>query len=753
MFGDAAASSEDLKYGALDAIPAFRGLTTAARKGYDEFKLLGKGYDALSSSIKMNKILTEEKFLGAGRSELERAMQKIQSQYSSRLTRLAGTLSVLGAGGPGDKSFTQSNFYRGQQQKAYKDLLAQGLISRGIDEKQADDFVAQLRINLPGRGGDPTNIVSVGRSSILGEGDNYYSQLLARYKTVKGGKTFEQSVISASGGSSPEQFMRQVIEDANSSFLSREFKLTLKGKIEKEWNSFYRNDLGDIASTILKPSKENFYDFVGPLSSAKQQFLQRKTAQILGIKLKNDEGRLVSDQVIKNKLSERGFNPNNFNDLKDFLIEKRKMSLGLFGGGTSIFGLKPILIDEAIQEGRFKYLPANQQKIIGEMAGRMAINDPVSKSIGFSQLDGLYKTRSGQTIDFSSIKSAFTNTASFFASEFQIPIIKLNPADLFGYRSFSEMARRGPLQYTPGRTVQPFGALPNTKADFYMWHSTGGMFGLKGKVTAYSTNNESGAVFGTTLKGTYRAVATNSTEMLSKHARFSSGLDGETIYDVSGDPKSRFLTRVFGNDVAGKKRALGFKRAMSIDAEQPNSIFGLLSRFQKRNSDINNPSVLGRLVSGEEVEYRAGSTVKKMRLRSEGGRVGVVDETGAAVAGIDETKLLRAYDDVRRATFTYGLNDRAMKAMEGDDLIDNLFTFAGRRVSDISTPQQAMEFYESIRSAIPIIKARAKSAGVDPRVIEQSFSRIQKIAVEGNLSATSALAQRSPYHYNKIRSI
>lgn len=133
----------------------------------------------------MNKILTEEKFLGAGRSELERAMQKIQSQYSSRLTRLAGTLSVLGGGGPGDKTFTQSAFYQGQQQKAYKDLLAKGLISRGIDEKQADDFVAQLRINLPGRGGDATNVVSIGRSSILGKGDDYYSQLIARYKTVK----------------------------------------------------------------------------------------------------------------------------------------------------------------------------------------------------------------------------------------------------------------------------------------------------------------------------------------------------------------------------------------------------------------------------------------------------------------------------------------------------------------------------------------------------------------------------------------
>lgn len=693
----------------------------------------------------MNEILKETKFLGAGRSELERAMQKIQSQYSSRLTRLSGTLSILGAGGPNDKSFTRSAFHKGQQQTAYKDLLAQGLVSRGIAEKQADDFVSQLKIILPGRGGDITNIVSIGRSSIQGEGDDYFTQLLARYRTVKGGKEFNQSVVASAGGSSPEQFMKEVIQDANASFLSREFKNTLNNKIKNQWNTFIRNDLADISSTILKPNKENFYEFIGPLSSAKQQFLQRKTAQILGINLKDDEGRLVADNVIRKQLANRGFNPNNFNELKDFLIEKRKMSLGLFGNGTNLFGLKPILVDEAIQEGRFKYLPANQQKIIGELAGRMAINDPVSKSIGFSKLDGLYKSRSGQVLDFSSIKSSFANTASFFASEFQIPIIKLNPADLFGYRSFAEMARRGPLQYTPGRTVQPFGELPNSRADFYMWHSTGGMFGLKGKVTAYSTNNESGAIFGQVLNGTYRAVPTNSTEMLSKHARYGSGMDGERIYDVSGDPKSRFLSRVFGNDVAGKKRALGFKRAMSIDAEQPNSIFGLLSRFQKRNRDINNPKIIGRLVTGEEVEYRSGSTVKKMRMqRDASGKLGVVDETGAAVPGIDEANILRAYDDVRRSIFTYGLSDRVMKQMEDDSVFGSLFEFAGKKVTQISTPQQAMEFYEQIRSALPIIRTRARDAGVEERVIEQSFSRLEKIAVEGNLSSISALSRRSP---------
>jgi len=746
LFGRSAPGSTDQVYGAIDAIPAFRGLSSAFREGYNEFRLLGKGYDALSSSLKMNQILSEQKFLGAGRSELERAMQKIQSQYSSRISRLSGTVSILGAGGPDDKSFSQSVFFQGQQQTAYKDLLSKNLISRGIDKKQADNFVEQLRINIPGRGGDPTNIVSIGRSQIFAEGDDAYAQILQRYKTIKHGKSFEQSIVASAGGTSPELFLKDIIQETNASFLSREFRTTLNNRIKNQWNSFYRKDLADITSTILRPAKESIHDYVGPLDSAKQQFLQRKTAQVLGISLKQDDGRLVSDQIIKKRLAEKGFNPNNFNDLKDFLIEKRKMSLGLFGNGFSLFGLKPLLIDEAIQQGRFKSLPANQQKIISELAGRMAINDPVSKSIGFNKLDGVYKTKSGQILDFSSIKSAFTNTASFFASEFQIPIIKLNPADLFGYRSFSEMARRGPLQYSPGRTVQPFGDVAQTRSDFHIWHSTGGLFGLKGKVTAFSTDSESGSIFGNTLRGTYRAVPTNSTEMLSKHARFSAGLDGEKIYDVAQDPKSRFLTRVFGNDTNGIKRALGFKRAMAIDAEQPNSIFGLLSRFQKRNTDINNPKVLARLALGEEIEYGVGSSAKRIRVTSEGGKQRIVDQTGAALPAIEEAQILRAYDDMRKSTFAYGLSNRAMKEMENLSQLTglNLFQFGGRKVSEISTSQQAMDFFEELKAALPVLKTEAREAGVDERIIEQSFSRVRKMAIEGNLTATSALAQRSP---------
>jgi len=735
-----------IQYGAFDAIPAFRGLSGAIKSGYKEFKMSGQAYDALQSSIKYNQIISDASMAvgTASRNSFEKSIQRIQSQHSSRLTRLAGQISLLGAGGPGDKAFGRSDFYRGQQTHEYKNLLAQRLKAKGVlGDAEIDDFVNQLRVNTPGRGSHSTNVVSIGRATIVSDESEYYDIVLKKYKTLKHGKSFEQSITAVAGGTSPQNFLKEIIDETNSQFLSKEFQLGMRNKIENQWNSFARNDLVDIAGKILKPQKAVYNEFVGPLSSAKQQFLQRKTAQVLGVKLKNDSGRMVSDDIVKKGLANRGFDPNDFVGLRSFLLEKRQISSGLFGGNYNIFGLKPLLIDEAIQKDRFKGLPNSQKRVISDLAGRMAINDPVSKSIGLNRLDGVYKTRSGNILDFSTIKNTFSNTANFFASEFQIPIIKLNPADLFGFRSFSDMAKRGPLQYSPGRSVQPFGDLAASKADFHIWHSTGGFLGTKGKVTSYSVNSESGATFGKTLRGTYRPLPTNSTEMLTRHARYAAGLSGQAAYEVTGQSGSRFLDRVLNNS-SNNQRATRFKSRMAVDSEQPNSIFGLLSRFQKRNTDINSPKILSKLLTGDEVTLKTDSVSKKIRLNSNSGGVNFIDEAGVAVSGLEEKQILTAMNDLRKNSFQYGLPKKVMEQLEIFD--KTLFTFGAtnKSIANISTQKEAFDFAAEIEASLPMLKARARQMGIDPRVIEQSFSRIRMLQQESNLLATSQLAQRSP---------
>jgi hypothetical protein len=727
----------DDEYGALDAIPAFRGLTQAVRKGHQEFKLFGQGYDALQSSMKYNQMLSA----ASSKDELHRAMNVIQSQYSSRFSRLASQVAILGGGGPGDKSFNRSDFFMGQQQHEYKKLLAKNLEKKGLTTDEAESFASQLRVAGLTKGTDPTNIVSIGRNKITAEGDEYYRQIIDRFRGVKGGKELAEKFNSLAGtSSSSEQFLRGIIQDSNDQFFSKEFQTLIRNKIGNQWNSFYRGDLVDIGSSFLKPQKALFHDFVGPLGPAKQEFLQRKTAQALGLKLKDKTGNIISNDIVKGHLSKRGYDPNNFVQLRSLLIERNKMTSGVFNSGFNLFGLKPMLLDEAISSGRFQSKNKTEQGIIGDLAKRMALNDPVSKSIGLTRLDGVYKTRSGNVLDFSSIKKTFAGVADFFASEFHIPIVKLNVADLFGYRSFSEMARRGPLQYSPGMTVQPFGDLARTKSDFHIWHSTGGFLGTKGKVTTYSTDSFSGAVYGDELKGTYRPIPTNSTEMFSRHARLSSGMAGEAPYDISGNSGSRFLNLVLGNS----QRARGFKNFMAIDAEQPNSLFGLGKRFLSRNRDINNPRVLGKLISGQEVRYKSGTTYKTMKLDTSGNSLRVIDDAGNAVAGIEEADILRAYNSVRKQSFQSGFSSKFMGQLE--EASEDLFTFGPLKsqVSKIGSPQDLSSLLDDVEGALPGMAAELRAKNIDPSVVQKMYSRIRSLRSDADLLSRSQLSGRTP---------
>ena len=649
----------------------------------------------------------------------------------------------MGRGGPGDKSFTSSDFFRGQQQSAYKDLLASQLISKGIDEKEAFDFVKQLRITTPSRTSDPTNVISLGRTKLLsGNIDEHYDILLDRYTQVKGGVKFSKSVIEKSNqaGTSPTEFMKEVVEDSNALFVSREFQKTTRNKIKSDFDKFYRNDLVDISSSVLKPRKEVYQEFVGPLSSAKKEFLQRKAAQVVGINLKGTNGKLISNEIVSEKLVKAGFNPEDFTSLRAFLIEKRKITSGISEGRANIFGLKPLLIDEAIAEGKFSHLSQNEQRIIGDISARTALNDPISSSIGLSKLGGAYKTSSGKILDFNPIKSALAGTARFLADEFHVPIVKLNVPDLFGYQSFSQMAKRGPIQYIPGNTVQPFRGLEG-KSDFNIFYSSGGIMGLKGKVLSYA-QNEAGETTSTLLQGTYRALPTASMEMLTRTARRASGLDDSArSFDLDETTSgSKFLDRILG----GPQNARNFKKKFAFDPEQPNSLLGKIGRFAQRNRDLNNPRVMSRILRGEQVQFRQRGVQKSYQVSVSGNQLSVLDETGSAVRSISEADIIRSFESIRKPAFMAGMSPKVMKNLEDLDAGRNIFTFGGRRVSDITTEQQARQYYEMLENALPRLKTEARALGRSGDEIEKSFSTLRKMMRESDFLSSSVLSKRSP---------
>jgi len=663
-------------------------------------------------------------------------MQKIQAGASSKISRLAGQVSLMGKGGPESKEFTKSEFYKGQQEKEYKDFLARRLIGKGLDKKETDNFVNQLRISAPGSKTNATNMISIGRTQIHADEEDFFKVLLHRAENIKGGKKYGASLDAAAGTSqSGSDFLRDIIEETNSLFTTKEFRKGLETKIANQWNAFAGNNLVSNASAILTPQKAVYQDYLGTLSSTKKDFLQRKTAQVLGVSLKDGEGRAVSSDIIREGLARRGFNPNDFSNLRSYLIRNKKMTSGIFEGNFNALGIKPLLISEAIEKGKFSNLSEQDQLIIKNLAGRVSIDDPVSRSIGANKLGGVYQSRSGQTLDFTSVKQTFSNVGHFFAGELQVPIIKLNPADLFGYRSFRQIAERGPLQYSPGRTVQPFGELPNkSAADFYMWRSTKG---TKGQVTAYSTDELSGKITGETLRGTYRPLPTRSTEMLTRHARLASGQAGSATYNI-GDKPNSFLDRILG----GPERTARFKDRMAVDSEQPNSLFRMFSRFSKRSQDVNNPNVISRLLSGDEVLMNDGGVRKPVKIGEVGGKYGLVDKTGRQVHNYSEEQILRGVDSFRKSTFGHGYTDQIMAKLE--ESLPSIFRLDGLgSVAGIKTPQQARIFETKLEGMKGLFRTRAKAKGLDTRFVEESYSRIRNLIQQSNLLASSNAASKS----------
>ena len=685
------------KYASIfDLSPAFRGMPDAIRAGRDEFRLIGKAYDAMESSIAFNKVLSNTKRIPVTEDALTSAINRIQSMHSSRLSSFAEGMRILGGGGPDNSSFKRSEFFRGQQSTAFKDLIEKQLISKnlGINPEEITRFVNHAKVRIPSAGIDSTNIFTIGKSKIYPSAnaagsvsDDFFGQVLKRYGGIRNGKSLSDSL--------QPNVLKQSIDDARDIFVTKEFQKTLKNKTASQWNKMYRSDLLSIGEGVLKPKKALFQDYIQPNTYAKQNFLQRKTAQTLGIKLADDDGLAFADSLINKQIASRGIDPNNFTDLRAFLIRNKKMTSGIFGGGYNLFGLQPLSISEAFDKGRFSHMREDERKIIGALAGRQSMDEPIGVSAVISRLDGVYKTKAGETVDFTSIKSTFTRAANFFASEFKIPILGFNPSDLFGYNSFSEMARRSPVQYVSSRSVQPFLAAEKnqTRADFYLWAKSKG---TKGRLIRFEGTPGADQVYGTTLPGLYRALPSNSADLLTRHTRYASGEQGFTTDEIGGGIDKKFPR---------------LRKHLSVDSEQPNSLFGAIKRFSKRRNDPDNITNIAKMFQGSNFD-------------------------------VNNPQTLKSYSELFDIVSKYGISPKIMAELEKQN--PQLFQLLGRGASSITSSKEAVEFAEQILQAVPSVSKELRAKNIDPKIIKTAESRIRSLLDQSNLDSVSQLSKTSP---------
>jgi len=712
----------------FDTIPSLRGVTASMKAGSEEFKKIGLAYDASKSPVAFNNLRNQILNTKGGAkgfndiNDLTTYVSRIRSAHDSNFARLATDLSSLGVGTVPANGVPVGSFAHQMRSDAFKDLIEANLIKSGqVTSVSARSFKENLGIVVPRDfTKDATLMVRMGKSKVYGAGstaeeisEDFFNTVINRFKGTSGGSGFEASA----------NVLKSAIDDAQQTFLSSEFQKSLNNNIAKNWSKIDRDALGNLASTVLKPQKQSYRDFMdlNNLTSAKKQFLQRKTAETLGIRLTKDNGKLVSDKVIQNALRSEGFDANNFGELRGFLMRRRQLSSTLSDSGFNVFGLRALTVDEARSRGIFDSLSDNQKNAINVISKRMASNDPVSQSIGASRVSGLYQTTAGKIIDTSTLTGNIKKFGNFLGSEFQIPILGFNPVELAGGRSFSQMARARSIQYVSTRNVQPF--LPagsKQRADFYLFTKNKG---TKGKLLEFSTDEVTGQVQSSFLKGTYRAFSSDSMDLFSRHARFASGNFGMTTDQIkmaiaaennqAGTSGSRLLDKVLGPD-----RALRFKSFMKVDPEQPNSLFRFGQRFRGRKNDVNNPAVLARMLRDDPDAFRAG------------------------LDGPDSKSLLGAYDNLRRTAMRSGTPLKVIEEMERRN--PDVFNYLGKSLSSMKTESELLQYADEIINAQKVMSADLRKAGVQEGTATMGLSRIENLRRQGNLSAASAGFEKSP---------
>jgi hypothetical protein len=714
--------------GLIDTLPSMRGFTHGFRAFGEQFKVMKQGYDVVSGAKSFDEAVNAIK-LGPNRSAteaLENAINVVQRQHRSKFSAFADSVGGLkGAGGPGSTSIDRSQFGRAVQETIYRRQVENYLRHNGTSAEAAANFARSIKVNqLPStyKKLEVSNRITLGKKQILASNDDdFYDEMARRFRKQNG-------LI----GAPDSNVIRRSIEEADSFLTRKEFQDSFKTKVQSQWNKFYNEDVVGYGNTILKPQKAVYQDFVGPLTGAKEDFLRRRAAQVLNIPLKDADGRLASGRVINSELSKRGIDSNNFGQLRAFLIRNKQMTSQASSGGANLFGMKQLLVDEAFDKGMFNYMQPEQKDFVRDLAARLKVGDPVSRSIGFSKLDGVYQNRNGEIVDLTRVKSMVGGLANFFGTEFQIPVVKFNPLQMLGIGGPTGISKSAPFQIASGMSSQPFGRLESHAADIFVWtKAKNGIFGPKGTMSYLSTD-QAGVVNSTKMQGMYRPITGRESNIFSRAAGYAANRGTLSTAELTAAEANRSLTFL--------ER---FKKAFDVDEEQPNSLLRLAGRFRNRKQDINNPNFFARLLQEEEVAIGGKNSGKSMSMvREADGTYKVVDAKNPATEIYNHKQVLEAYESFRRTTMQYGTSKRVMSEVQGKISVPVIngqtFDIAGANAKELD------DYARGIVNIHGEQKALIRGQGVDPTGLTRRVGRIAGLIDESNASATSSMAAKSP---------
>jgi hypothetical protein len=361
-------------------------------------------------------------------------------------------------------------------------------------------------------------------------------------------------------------------------------------KIANQWKIVKDELLPKMAKGQLKSLPVDYGLFGGKLGPEEILHLQRKTASLTGLQMVAEHGQPVSNDIVINHLRKSGLDPNNSAFLKGFLIDKGAISKPWNTGGRNIFGLKALTVDSALSRGIFKSGQYDESDV-RSIVGGLAADDPIS-NMGQYALRGAWESNVGTVLDTTILKRGFNKFLNKASTDYQIPLIKLNPLQMLGLGAKQELADKAIFQYIPSMSNQAFLRGRKPGDDFYMWMKSGHR-GSKGKV--FSIGNEGRGSVVNQLPGTYRPYSAVNT-IIQKHSRYAIQDEG---YTPLGDGPNSNIGRKW-------KRA---KDAFAVSDHQQDSIFGYAKRFVNRKYDLDNRQTFARLMEQGQIPKKGGGVL------------------------------------------------------------------------------------------------------------------------------------------------
>jgi hypothetical protein len=732
LFGHKRASDQAEFLGAIDAIPSLRGVTVGARNFSKDFRNAKTAYDVIHGAIAYDEALG---YVSGNPSQVRKILNstisEIKRQHKSRISQFAkGSLlskDVFGLEGANEPD-TRGDFTFAFAQDEYLKSVYGELTSLGADPSSARSMISGLKITGLNTSKNISQRITfgIGRIDSVQDSDSEFFELI----TKKANKELKNRGRALDVDQVKRAFIKTDLH-----FQDENFRESLQQRAILAYQGVRDKVLTPSASKIVRPQKALYEEFSGAIPENKLDYLGRRAAQKLGIRLTNSFGELTDRTIIGRELAKRGIDANNVEQLRSFLVDQKLMTRPSNIGGFNIFGLRQVTVDKAFDIGTFEGLTPAEREEARLLFADIARKDPVSRSVGFSTVRGVYETRSGGFADTTSLRVGAQKQVRTLSQDVGIPLVRFNPLQMLGIGGPRRIDPTQEIQFIPAASRQDFISGGGENAKVYAWvKERGGLFGSLGKIFSVSetTGMENNVK---EIPGLFKAVSSIDTDIYARASRLATGRQSYRDSELTASEIGE-----------GLSRSERLKLAFDVDEEQPNSLLRKLGRFRKRKVDIRNESTFARLFGSQEISRRGG---RNLRFKVDGDLVSVVDEANSEI--FNPTEVVEAFEDFRIAAQGRATPLRAIDEIERALSIQP-FSFgktsqlSGQEL--ISAGEEALERFSSLRADL-------SSGGIEVSGLSRSARALERILQESNAlssyvatTKTSTITTRQDYLRN-----